>query len=91
MTATDQAWAEPVLEIDEHAERADPVVADQEIRVLARANRLAVRCDPATRHEGPTPGTQLLDFPLRCVAHAHPECRFQIGRASCRERVSSKV
>jgi hypothetical protein len=77
VTAPDQPWAEPVLEIDEHAERADPVVADQEIRVLARANRLAVRCDPATRHEGTAPGTQLLDFPLRCVAHAHPECRFR--------------
>jgi hypothetical protein len=77
MTGSDQAWAEPVLEIDEHTERGNPMVADQEIRVLARASRLAIRCDPATRHDGPAPGTQVLDFSLRCVAHAHPDCRFR--------------
>ena len=67
MTGSDRAWAEPVLEIDEHTERGGAIGVDQEIRVLARANRLAIRCDPATRHDGPAPGTQVLDFPLRCV------------------------
>ena len=83
MTGSDQAWAEPVLEIDEHTERSvGPVAADQEIRVLARASRLALRCDPAARHDGPVPGTRLLDFPLRCVAHAHPDCRFRWVRVT---------
>jgi hypothetical protein len=39
MTGLDQAWAEPVLEIDEHTERGGAIGVDQEIRVLARANR----------------------------------------------------
>lgn len=82
MTGSDQAWAEPVLEIDEHTERGGAIGVDQEIRVLARANRLAIRCDSATRHDGPAPGTQVLDFPLRCVAHAHPECRFRWVRVT---------
>ena len=82
MTVSGQAWADPVLEIDEDTERGEPIVADQEIRVLARANRLAIRCDPATRYDGPTPGTKVLDFQLRCVAHAHPECRFRWVRVT---------
>jgi hypothetical protein len=82
MTGSGQAWAEPVLEIDEHTERGEPIVADQEVRVLARANRLAIRCDPATRHDGPAPGTDVLDFQLRCVAQAHPECRFRWVRVT---------
>lgn len=82
MTGSGQAWAEPVLQIDERIERGGPIVADQEIRVLARANRLAIRCNPATRHGGPAPGTEMLDFPLRCVAHAHPECRFRWVRVT---------
>jgi hypothetical protein len=81
VTDWDQAWAEPALEIDEQAERG-VLIADEEIRVLARASRLALRCDPATRHAGPEPGTQLLDFPLRCVAHAHPDCRFRWVRVT---------
>ena len=82
MTGSGQAWAEPVLEIDEHTERGEPIIADQQIRVLARANRLAIRCEPATRHDGPAPGTNVLDFQLRCVAHAHPECRFRWVRVT---------
>jgi hypothetical protein len=65
MTESDRPWAEPVLEIDEHTERGDAIGVDQEIRVLARANRLAIRCDPAIRHDGPEPGMQMLDS--RCA------------------------
>jgi hypothetical protein len=82
VTVSGQAWAEPVLEIDEDTERGEPIVADREIRVLARSNRLALRCDPATRHDGPTPGTDVLDFQLRCVAHPHPECQFRWVRVT---------
>jgi len=77
-----QPWAEPALEIDEDTEREGSVVADQEIRVLARASRLAIRCDPATRHRGDAPGTDVVDFPLHCVAHAHPDCRFRWVRVT---------
>jgi hypothetical protein len=82
MTDPGQLWAEPALDIDEQAERAGPFVADQQIRVLARANRLAIRCDTAARHRSDSPGTDLIDFPLRCVAHAHPECRFRWVRVT---------
>jgi hypothetical protein len=74
-----QIWAEPDLEIDESSERGGGRI-DQEIRVLARANRLALGCDPATRHPGTSPGTDVIDFPLRCIAHAHPDCRFRWAR-----------
>lgn len=77
-----EPWAEPTLEIDEDTEREGSVVADEEIRVLARASRLAVRCDPATRHPGDAPGTDVVDFALHCVAHAHPECRFRWVRVT---------
>lgn len=66
------AWAEPVLQIDEKSE-----VTDKNIRVLARDSRLAIRCDRAVRQRGDSPGTDMIDFPLHCVAHAHPECRFR--------------
>jgi hypothetical protein len=82
MTDPGQLWAEPSLDIDEQFERAGPLVADQEIRVLARANRLAVRCDTAARHHGHAPDTDVIDFLLRCVAQAHPECRFRWVRVT---------
>jgi hypothetical protein len=74
-----QPWAEPVLDIDEDAiaERAEPIILDREIRVLARANRIALVREPAARHPGQLPGLDAIDFPLRCVAHAHPDCRFR--------------
>jgi hypothetical protein len=75
-------WADPPLDIDDGAERDGAIVADEEIRVLARASRLAIRCDPAVRHPGDVPGTDVLDFPLHCVAHAHPECRFRWVRVT---------
>lgn len=82
MTDPDQWWAEPSLDIDQQTERGGPLTADQEIRVLARANRLAIRCDAAARHRGDAPGTDVIDFPLHCVAHAHPECRFRWVRVT---------
>jgi hypothetical protein len=72
------------LAIDEDAlaERGDNVVLDEEIRVLARANRLAVVRDPVTRYPNLLPGFDAIDFPLRCVAQAHPDCRFRWVRLS---------
>jgi hypothetical protein len=75
-------WAEPQLEIDEGSERGEPVSADTEIRVLARASRLAIGCDPAARQPSGTPGLDVLDFPLRCRAHPHPDCRFRWARVT---------
>ena len=77
-----QPWAEPVLEIDEETERGESVVSDQQIRVLAKASRLAIRCDPAARHAGDQQGTDVIDFLLHCVAHPHPECRFRWVRVT---------
>jgi hypothetical protein len=83
-SSTDLAWAEPEIDIDvdEELERGEPVVADEQIRVLARENRLALRCEPADRRPADAPGIDMLDFRLRCVAHAHPECRFRWVRVS---------
>jgi len=75
-------WAEPELEIDDESERSESASADQRIRVLARANRLGLACDPATRHPGQSDAGDVLDFPLRCVAHAHPDCRFRWVRVT---------
>jgi hypothetical protein len=75
-------WAELGLEIDEATERDDAVVVDERIRVLARESRLAIRCDPATRHQGDTTDTDVVDFQLQCVAHAHPDCRFRWVRVT---------
>ena len=77
-----QLWAEPELEIDDQSERAESVTVDDEVRVLARASRLAIRCDPAVRHRGRARGTDLIEFPLRCVAHPHPDCRFRWARVT---------
>jgi hypothetical protein len=71
MTDPGQWWAQPPLHIDQ------PAPEDQEIRVLARTNRLAIKCEAAVRKRSGTPGTDIIDFPLRCVAHPHPECRFR--------------
>jgi hypothetical protein len=80
----DVTWAEPELDIDADAdaERAGAVIADTQIRVLAKENRLALRCEPAERHAGAVPSAEILDFRLRCVAHAHPECRFRWVRVN---------
>lgn len=80
-------WAEPELVIDDESERSESfgqesASADQQIRILARANRLGLACDPATRHPGESAAGDVLDFPLRCVAHAHPDCRFRWVRVT---------
>jgi hypothetical protein len=76
-----QPWAEPPLEIDDdEPERASTV--DEQIRVLAKSNRLAIRSDPATRHRSDTPDTDVIDFPLHCIAHAHPDCQFRWVRVT---------
>jgi hypothetical protein len=79
-----QPWVQPELEVDEDAiaERAEPVSLSKEIRLLARANRLALRCDPAARHADQIPGLDVIDFPVHCVAHAHPDCRFRWARVT---------
>jgi hypothetical protein len=86
VTDEGQLWAEPALDVDDSSERESAIVADEEVRVLARANRLAIRCDPAVRHrgDGARDGARLdvLDFALRCVAHAHPDCRFRWVRVT---------
>ncbi len=82
MTDPGQPWAEPPLEIDENTERAAPLIADEEIRVLARASRIAIRCETAVRHRDGTSDADMIDFPLRCVAHPHPECRFRWVRVT---------
>jgi hypothetical protein len=75
MTDPGQWWAEPSLDIDQPTDRSP--ATDQKIRVLARTNRLAIKCEPAVRHGSGAPGTDVIDFPLHCVAHPHPECRFR--------------
>lgn len=84
-------WVEPEFDIDtdQVAERGGPAIADKEIRVMARENRLAIRCDPADRYPAGTAcaastALDVLDFRLRCVAHAHPECRFRWARVNLR-------
>jgi hypothetical protein len=72
-----QLWAEPPLDLDVQSERAGPLIADEQVRLLARGNRLAIRCDPAARHRGSTPGTDMIDYRIRCVAHPHPKCTFR--------------
>jgi hypothetical protein len=77
--ASGQLWAQPDLDIDEDAvaERAEPVSLSKDIRILARDNRLALHCAPAARHPGQLPGIDAIDFSVRCIAHAHPDCRFR--------------
>jgi hypothetical protein len=75
-------WVEPQLEIDEESERGGQVRADKDIRVKGRASRLAIGCDPATRHPSDSPALDVIDFPLRCRAHAHPDCRFRWARVT---------
>ena len=81
VTDPGRMWAEPPLDIDQQAERIGSLTAEREIRVLARANRLAIRCQAVARHRGAL-GTDVIDFPLRCIAHAHPECRFRWVRVT---------
>ncbi|KPI05283.1 hypothetical protein OK074_0421 [Actinobacteria bacterium OK074] len=72
------------MDVDEAAleERADSLVIDDTVRLLARENRFALRAGPASWHPlGGGQGTAV-DIPLRCVAHRHPECRLRWVRVS---------
>jgi hypothetical protein len=78
------AWAAPALEIDEDAllERAPRFAIDHSVRVMAQSNRLALVRDPTTRHSEVRAGTDTIDVPLRCEAHADPSCRFRWVRVT---------
>jgi hypothetical protein len=80
----EDTWAEPDLDIDDDAlaERAETLAVDRDVRLLARANRLAVMRERVTRHGAVQEGVDTLDIPLRCVAHAHPDCRFRWVRVT---------
>lgn len=81
----EQVWFGPELELDEGAlnervhgpETLDPLAVDQEVRLLARANRLALVRGTVERHPAVQQGTDALDVPFRCVAHPAPDCRFR--------------
>ena len=84
LSADADVWAAPDLDIDEDAllERAPTFVIDHQVRLLARANRLALVRGRTERHNAVQAGTDAIDVPLRCVAHAHPACRFRWVRIS---------
>ena len=77
----EDAWAAPDLDIDATAplERGGTLTVDHDIKVLARANRLALHRDRFSRYPAgeDTRGMDIVDIPLYCVAHAHPDCRFR--------------
>ncbi|MEZ0113857.1 hypothetical protein ABH920_007891 [Catenulispora sp. EB89] len=75
----ESVWADMALDVDDDAvtERADSAAVDEQVRLLARANRLALVRDKATRHPDAHQGLDVVDVPLRCVAHAHPSCHFR--------------
>lgn len=76
--------AEFTMEIDDAAleERAEPVVLDESVRLLARENRFALRAGPASWHPLGGDRGSAVDVPLRCIAHRHPECRLRWVRVS---------
>ncbi|MEY9857021.1 hypothetical protein ABH935_002629 [Catenulispora sp. GAS73] len=80
----ESVWADVPLDVDEDAvaERADSASVDEELRLLARSNRLALVREKATRHADAHQGLDVVDVPLRCVAHAHPSCRFRWARVT---------
>jgi hypothetical protein len=80
----ESVWADVPLDVDDGAvaERAESASVDEEVRLLARANRLALVRDKATRHADAHQGLDVVDVPLRCVAHAHPSCRFRWVRVT---------
>ncbi|MDG4823964.1 hypothetical protein O7635_19070 [Asanoa sp. WMMD1127] len=77
-------WLDVDLDLDDDAleERWDgQIVADERLRVLARENRLSLwRSDPERVDVGD--GTSAVSLGLRCVAHAHPDCRFRWVRVN---------
>lgn len=65
----------------EQRSEGEALIVDEQIRMLAHENRLVLRRDKTER----TPvdvETSALYMLLRCIAHPHPECRFQWVRIS---------
>ncbi|MFF3616769.1 hypothetical protein [Streptomyces sp. NPDC002580] len=84
--ATESGWREgptPVefdLEVDEAAlnERAaGPAILDEEVRLLAKANRFTLSLGPIELDAAASESETVLDIPLLCVGHPHPECELE--------------
>jgi hypothetical protein len=76
-------FAEVELAVSEEAflERsAGSALADEQIRLWGRENRLALWRGDITRMEYDLGRRMVFDLPLRCLAHPHPECRFRYVR-----------
>jgi hypothetical protein len=73
------SWAEPELEIDDELgiDESQLTEADRQMYIRAKANHIGLFCRAAARHSGPADGADVIDFTVRCVADAHPECRFR--------------
>jgi len=69
------------LSVDEAGvERGDEaIIGDQNVRLLLRENRIALKkgkSTPVHPPDGADPELAYYDVPLICVVHSHPECRF---------------
>ncbi|MBN9519757.1 hypothetical protein J0H58_14745 [bacterium] len=80
------AEMQPLVEIDldvneDFLERATgSPLADEEIRLWGRENRLALWRGDVIRTQYDLGRRVVFDIPLRCIAHPHPECRFRYVR-----------
>lgn len=68
------------LELDsaemEQRSTATPLL-DEQIRLLLRENRLGLWRGRLKRYTDFSSGKPLIDLPLRCIAHTHPDCQFR--------------
>ncbi|MGW2373442.1 MULTISPECIES: hypothetical protein [Kitasatospora] len=67
------------MEVDEAAlgERdGESAVLDKEVRLLAKDNRFTLSLGPVEPDAGAPAGSVVLEIPLRCVGHPHPECEL---------------
>lgn len=73
-----EEWLHFELEPDEeHPERGpDGALLDTAMRLGGRDNRVGLWRGPASWKSEPGAERAVVDLQLRCVAHAHPECRF---------------
>jgi hypothetical protein len=55
-------------------------LADEQVRLWGRENRLALWRGDIVRTYYDLGRRMVLDIPLRCIAHPHPECRFRFVR-----------
>jgi hypothetical protein len=73
-------WADIPLDADEgeqHERAGSAVVVDESVRLLARENRIGIWRGETRRNSVDGGAGSVLDVPLRCVAHPHPDCRFR--------------